>query len=301
MAAIEQAATAAQERLPGLKEKCDALSPEAAVDAVAREAWRAAAMEVRQAEEAVALVPLARAELQRRQKARQKVEKDRQPHVAEAERLIAEELEIAARADGELATAFESLREADTTNTQLEAALRRAGRDGSSARFKRWMIESAVMYAAMTAGMPPGSLQLESYGAMALSLARARPLLEVTPRPIERRRRNCPHQPKGITMAKKANKDLRKAADPLGRLADSLSDVQHSLNGLTPAERHIAMRANRRAQMSYLRAVSPQAAAWIDTGPQATDDLVGKAQKLRKRDPQMSQYESLMRAARRAA
>ncbi len=58
------------------------------------------------------------------------------------------------------------------------------------------------------------------------------------------------------------------------------------------------MQANRRAQMSYLRAVSPQAAASIDTGPQETDDLVGKAQKLRKADPNISQYESLRRAAR---
>ena len=84
-------------------------------------------------------------------------------------------------------------------------------------------------------------------------------------------------------MAKKSNKSLRKAADPLGRLADSLSDVQHSLNGLTPAERHSAMQANRRAQMSYLRAVSPQAAEAIE-GPGAADDLVSKAEKLGKRD-----------------
>lgn len=186
MEAIEQAAREAEERLPSLRARADSLAPEAAVDSAVRETWRQAAMAVRDAEQAIELVPAARAELQRRAKARARVEKERLPHVAEAERLMAKSLEIAARADKELATAFESLREADKTNTELEAELRRAGRDGSSARFKRWMIESAIQHAAMTAGMPRGSLQLESFsGAMALSLARARPLLEVTPKPIE--------------------------------------------------------------------------------------------------------------------
>ena len=185
MAAIEAAAADAEQRLPALREKCDQLAPEAVVDAAVRDAWRAAAMEVRRTEEAIELLPAARQELQRRAKARAKVERERLPHVAEAERLMAESLKLAAKVDKELATAFKSLREIDGLNTQLEVALRRAGRDGMAARFKRWQIESAIQYAAMTAGMPRGSMQLESFsGAMALSLARARPLLEVTPQPI---------------------------------------------------------------------------------------------------------------------
>lgn len=131
-------------------------------------------------------MPTARAELQRRQKARAKVEKERQPHVAEAERLMAESLKLAAKVDKELAAAFKSLRDLDGLNTELEAELRRAGRYGMAARMKSWQIESGVAYAAMTAGLPHGALRLETFsGAGAMSLARARPLAELLPKPIE--------------------------------------------------------------------------------------------------------------------
>ena len=70
--------------------------------------------------------------LQRRQKARAKVERERQPHVAEAGKLMAKSLELAAKVDEELEAAFKSLRELDGLNTQLEAgaAPRRPGWDG---------------------------------------------------------------------------------------------------------------------------------------------------------------------------
>ena len=186
MEAIEQAAREAEERLPSLRARADSLAPEAAVDSAVRETWRQAAMAVRDASRQSSLVPTARAELQRRQKARAKVEKERQPHVAEAERLMAEKSQACRQVDKELATAFESFRELDRSNTELEAELRRAGRYGMAARMKSWQIESGVAYAAMTAGLPHGALRLETFsGAGAMSLARARPLAELLPKPIE--------------------------------------------------------------------------------------------------------------------
>lgn len=92
-------------------------------------------------------------------------------------------------------------------------------------------------------------------------------------------------------------KSLRKTAHPADRLADSLSDVQRSLSGLTPVQRHAAMLANRNAQAAYLRHMSPQAAEAASVG-RSTDELIGNAQKLRKRDPSMTEFESLRRAVR---
>jgi hypothetical protein len=183
---IEAVAADAEERLPALREQYERAAPEAVVNGGARDELRSIASEIRACEEAIKLVPAAKRELERRRQAREKLEKARQPHVADSRRLMSQMLEDAAQADRDLATAFESLRAADRTNTELEAALRRAGLDGMSARLKRWQLESAIQYAAQEAGMPPNAITLGSFhGPEALSLARARPLVDVTPRPIE--------------------------------------------------------------------------------------------------------------------
>lgn len=54
------------------------------------------------------------------------------------------------------------------------------------------MLESAIQHAAIRAGLHPAAIQLASFsGPQALSFAWARPLSEVTPRPIEPAKRKA--------------------------------------------------------------------------------------------------------------
>ena len=53
-------------------------------------------------------------------------------------------------------------------------------------------------------------------------------------------------------------------------------------------------------QEAYLRQVSPGAAEAIGIGPRSTDDLVAKAEQVRKADPNISRFEAMRRAAKAA-
>lgn len=100
-------------------------------------------------------------------------------------------------------------------------------------------------------------------------------------------------------MSKKSNKKLRKEAsrssDPIGDLAESVAELRTHAAEATPSQRDKIRRASTGVERSYLRSVAP----WHrDSAPSDNAALIGKAQKLRKRDSSMSEYESLIQAAR---
>jgi len=85
---------------------------------------------------------------------------------------------------------------------------------------------------------------------------------------------------------------------PVDGLADNLVTIRKAAAEANPAQRDTIRRASRDVERSYLNAVAP----WHGRSEAGENDaLIGKAQKLRKRDENLSEYEALRQAARRTA
>jgi hypothetical protein len=99
------------------------------------------------------------------------------------------------------------------------------------------------------------------------------------------------------TMSKKSKVKVRKASTL--SLEDQLSAIHVAVrrNDLSPQERFETANAIRGAEGELARQRS-----WAtESAPSDNDYLIGKAQKLRKSDPDLGEYESLRQASRRAA
>lgn len=142
-------------------------------------------METAGIETAITLEPVARQELERREKEAKELEKVRAPHVKEARRLGAERLKLAAAADEGAAQYCAAIAEWDRCTTLQEAALRRAGLDAEGARPKAWQVECGLQFALQSAGVPPGAVKLETFSRGASGMHRhIRPLAEIDAKPI---------------------------------------------------------------------------------------------------------------------
>ena len=109
----------------------------------------------------------------------------------------------------------------------------------------------------------------------------------------------------GPQMAKN-KKAVRKAEQAIDALGESLVELQTVARreNLNAGQRATIAKASREAQRQYLASVRPWAAptdADIRTAAEDDDSLFRKAEQIRKADPNVSKFEAMRRAGRRAA
>jgi hypothetical protein len=176
-------------RLSELRDRASRLSVEALTDPKVAGALSALEAEIRETEQTIGRVRIARREASRRDvEAREAAEAtSRADAVAKARQLQADRERSARKVDSELRRFATALRAWDRITTEQETSLRRAGWSGEramAARPKRWMIEAAIMRALTDAGCPAGIITLGSFTG-ALGPSQVRPLVELDGKPVE--------------------------------------------------------------------------------------------------------------------
>jgi hypothetical protein len=151
----------AKQRLSELRLQRLRLAPESLTDSRVAAELADVESEIQTCERTLERIPLAREEQERRAAEAAKLAELRAPILDEARQLAARREQAARKVDKAAAEYAKALAAWDRLTSEQESVLRRAGRNGQAVRPRPWMIESGLLHALTSAGVPHGAIGLE--------------------------------------------------------------------------------------------------------------------------------------------